>query len=921
MARGRKLRIGALVSLVVILMGIMAAMALHAILPPEKVTEKLLPHVEKAIGRKVELEGAGLSFYPVFGLRLDEVTVANTDRPGFSPEPFVAVDEFLLSVKILPLLQKRLEIAHILLKKPRILLETDSTGAFNYEDLGGEKQAEGGGTEETKGLPPLPIPLTLQKFTIQEGTIHYHDRQTGRTLTIGSVEQQVNVSIDKQLRDIQTTGELALSQINLEAAEIPAPLSDFTLTLNHDIGANLVEGTAEVRKVRASLQNIALEMSGTVSDLTGQPRYDLKLASDTIPLATLLREIPTELVPVADRLEASGTMMFAADIRGVADSSGLPPVKGTAGIADGMVKYADFPKAVNRMEAEIAFTTNSLTVSRFDMHVGENPVTMKARVRNFEKPELEARLEGRIDLGDIGEIVELPEGIGLSGMVASNISAKGLVDPSNPSALELDGTVDIKGVRATAPQLAREVKADGKVTLSNESIDPKVTMNIGSSDLAIRGSLRDYLPLVLPDTSAKTPRPSLAFDVHSSLMDLDEMLAQSAADSASGASGDTTPSPILPAPLPGIDMKGTARVDKLVYQRMQLRNAVVDIASVNDVMTMKTRADAFEGSLRHTLKVDVSRGIEDVRVENRVTARKMSVNNFVSQANDMLPETKPLYRQLRQLDNTLHGSVNLESSMATRGATVDDFTRNLAGTVSARLSDGNLRSGPLIQATVQSLDSFLKAANMKVDDMAFRTMRFEAEVRDESLIVDSVTIDSDAGEWRAEGRVGFDAGLDLAVRNRLTAGVSRSILDVTKNLSGSVKGLAGQLFGSEGAAVADQLVSGAGPAADRQGRITVAMKLGGTLMAPRGSGIHFAEPKGAAAKAGPKKKPAVKARKKAQAAAEDAKQQAREKLEAEKRKREEQARQAAEEAKQKAAEKAEDIKNKAAEKLKGFGIR
>ena len=200
------------------------------------------------------------------------IEIANTSRAGFSVDPFVKLDRFLVEISFMSIFKGYPEISQVILEKPQIRIEVNAAGKYNYDDLavlGGSNKGDTVQKEEKKGgMPMLPVPITLKKFEIRNGMISYVDNKAKQEVVIGDMEQTIKVSIDKELRNIATTGNLVLSRVSLKTKDIAKPLSNLTITFTHDIGANLVNGNADVRQIRLSLQKLFITMKGSVSRLT-----------------------------------------------------------------------------------------------------------------------------------------------------------------------------------------------------------------------------------------------------------------------------------------------------------------------------------------------------------------------------------------------------------------------------------------------------------------------------------------------------------------------------------------------------------------------------------------------------------------------------------------------------------------------------
>lgn len=120
----------------------------------------------KALGRDVVLKGdASLSILPVISARVDGVEVANPE--GFTDALMVDAGSLRASVKLLPLLSSRVEIAQITLEDATISLERLADGKANWE-FGPSEPAESEGAFETG----------IDRAALSNTAVYYRDRTT-----------------------------------------------------------------------------------------------------------------------------------------------------------------------------------------------------------------------------------------------------------------------------------------------------------------------------------------------------------------------------------------------------------------------------------------------------------------------------------------------------------------------------------------------------------------------------------------------------------------------------------------------------------------------------------------------------------------------------------------------------------------------
>jgi len=90
--------------------------------------------LEKQLGRPVTLGDMHLSVFPP-RFRVENPAIA--DDPHFRADaPFIKAQELGISVKLLPLLHKQIELSSLNLERPSVNLIKNSTGVWNFASLG-----------------------------------------------------------------------------------------------------------------------------------------------------------------------------------------------------------------------------------------------------------------------------------------------------------------------------------------------------------------------------------------------------------------------------------------------------------------------------------------------------------------------------------------------------------------------------------------------------------------------------------------------------------------------------------------------------------------------------------------------------------------------------------------------------------------
>jgi len=915
----RKIVFFAVIAFFVLIAG--AAAALYIMFPSEKIKAMVIPQVEKILDRKLSVDKAGITIFPMLGVSLDGVEIANTSRKSFSSDPFVKIERFKIEISVMSIIKRVPEITKVVISKPEILLEIDSSGAFNYDDMALMAKDTVTVKEEKKsrGVLALPVPVTLKLFKIENGSIIYRSRLAKQEIIIGSINESIGFSIDKQLKDIKTSGDLVLSSISLKTKEITKPLSNLSVTLSHDVNADLVNGNANVNKLRLSFQKVFLNLTGTVANLNGDPELDLKLNSDPIQIADILKEIPVELVPDIAKLYASGIAELGLIIKGTLTSGAPFPINGNCRLKDVTIKYTALPKAINSLNADCDFTDSSVSINSLKMNLGENPIALRASFVNFKNPFIDLAILAKLNLGDFKDLIELPKGAALSGNLAFDINAKGAVDASDPSKLDVNGKLDLGDLSVLWPPLVKPAVITGKLTLSSKAIGENLSVKIGHSSLTLNSAVTNYLSIVFADSSKTLPRPNIYFTLNSPLLDIDEFMPPStesapSKESSSAKKESTQQSAEVPliAPLPGIDMKGTVSSKKIVYQKIEMDNLVMKVNVIKDIADIDINTGFARGTIKENIHADL-RNTSDIKFTNKLNIDNVQISDLMGHFGGLIKPTNALTRELGNIQNSLIGKVSMQSVITGNGGTQQAITKTVAGDITARISDGKITNSAVLNNIASRIEKFVK-----IGDLDFRDMKAIMHIENEMVQFNDFKISSSLGDWDILGSTGFEGSLKVLLNDKLTKDVSSKLLSVQSSGKDMAKNL---LKGTKFAGVASSLVDNVGIPSDNEGRVTIKINLGGTLTKPEASFAGFGEGTSKSSSAG-----AATAKQKVteqvKQAITEKKEELKENIDEQKAKLEAEAKQNLEQEKAaleaQAKQKEEQLKNEAKKKLKGL---
>ncbi|NVZ15787.1 MULTISPECIES: AsmA family protein [unclassified Pseudomonas] len=308
----------------------------------------------------------GWSLFPWLGLELHEASVATLTNPS---QPFADLQMLGLSVRVLPLLRREVQMSDVRVEGLNLRLNKDVHGHGNWEDIG--KNVPDPATVATTPAvaeaatppkpekPPQPIRLDIDSLTINNARVEYNDEQTGKQfsaesiqLSAGAVHEGASIPVkltaffgtNQPLMRVKTevNGNLriqrALKRYQFEDMKVTGeatgePLQGKTVTFSTQ-GQLLVDQSANIAEwtgMKLSLNQLRALGELKVNDLDKTPQLSGALSIAQFDLAKFLDSVGNPLPPMAagslskvelvSRLKGTPTSLALEDLNLKLDAS------------------------------------------------------------------------------------------------------------------------------------------------------------------------------------------------------------------------------------------------------------------------------------------------------------------------------------------------------------------------------------------------------------------------------------------------------------------------------------------------------------------------------------------------------------------------------------------------------------------------
>jgi AsmA protein len=725
---------------------------------PNDYKPQIIQAVRDSKQRDLRLDGdIKLSFYPNIGANLSKVSLSEYK----STKEFAAIESARVSLAVLPLLRKQVEVNEVAVSGLNATLVRHKDGTTNIDDLLGKDEKK---QEETKKDSGPQVKLDIARVSIANTNLTYRDEETGaqyliRNLNLNTgriaigapakIDMSTDVQANQPKLDISTQLKATLSfdvekqKYQLEGLDLH--VSGAVLDISKLQANASGDASADLATQEFSAQKLILNATGVKAG----DNFDIALNAPVIGLAK-------------DRLSGNKLALNAklnGSIGDIAANLSVPSLEGSLKSFKASALSLDLKMKLPQPKADITAQIKTT-------------LTLDAEKQSFQVKGLDLQASGSaLDMSDLK--------VKAGGDASANLTTKEF--GAQKLFLQASGTKAKDSFEAVldAPQLglAKNIFSGDKLTL-NAKMDGAFGNVVASVSLpGVEGNEQSFkISALALDLDVK--QPEQAFKVKLSSPVSGSIKAQQVNLSnlviAVKATGDKLPNKSVSS-----EMKGSVQVDAikesvqanlaggLLQSKVKARVGVKDFTkpAINfDVDVDQFDADLYlpkataakepkttepeqpldltalrtlnlDGSLRigsfKVANVKTSQIRLDVKASNgRLNVDPLSVNlyqgsanlsasvnaapatpNFAVNGNLTGVEIAPLLKDAADLD-IVEGKGNVTLNLATQGNLVSAMKKALNGSMAVNLADGAIK-GINLPKLVQGVQSLGKSSSME----------------------------------------------------------------------------------------------------------------------------------------------------------------------------------------------------------------
>jgi hypothetical protein len=535
--------------------------------------------------------------------------------------------------------------------------------------------------------------MKLKEYFIKNGKINYDDRTMPMIMKFEGLNHEGTGDFTQDLFKLVTTTHADKATFWFDGITY---LNEVKTDLQADIDMDMKNSKYTLAGNSIKLNALELGAQGWVAMPGEDIDMDISFNALKNDFKQFLSMVPLEFAKDVEGVDATGNLAFNGFVRGTYNDNSMPAVGMELAIDNARFKYPDLPKSVDNInvKAKVYADMNdedktTVDVDKFHLEMAANPVDMTLHLRTPESdPYIDFACKALVNLDNVKEFILLEKGDDVHGIINADVAMKGnysVVESGNYESFDAKGMIDIQNVLFKSDSLPYDVQVNKAVfNFTPQFIDLQgFDARIGKSDLQASGKIERYLAYALHDSLLVG-----AFNVSSSLMDLNEFMTEEEASTTTEAAptaADT--SAISPIELPGnIDFALNANFAKMIYDVHEITNVQGGIVLRDKIASLNNlRMNVIDGTVAMTGKYN-AQNLDSPKMDFLFDIQNMDINKAATQfvtIQKLAPVAKAcngkfstqlnMQSTLSQDMMPINATVNGGGKLATKSVVVKDF--------------------------------------------------------------------------------------------------------------------------------------------------------------------------------------------------------------------------------------------------------
>lgn len=706
----------------------------------KEVKQLLIVQLNKNLKSEIQVKDFDFSLlhhFPYASFEMNEVVMKEATKRK-EKDTLLAARNVSLLFNVAGLLKNDISIRKIVLADGFARVRVDKDGQNNYEFWSG-----GDSTGASSGLD-------LSKVVLNNIGIIYENIPSAQSYDMTVHKAEASGRFMEESFSVRAKGKFLIRRF---VAGTTNWVNGKEVVLESGLKVDTRNGFYQLENSSVQIAGVRFETGGdfTVGE---EVRLNLKVSAEEAGFQSFLSLLPPAYMDYFSSFKSSGRFVFNSTIKGTSSDVSDPVVNVDFAVRDGKLTPKDGPVSLEQLNFAGSFTSgegarkSKLSIPSLTARLGGHPLKASLTLDDLPQPYLTLHASGNVDLTELKPFIAKDTLEALSGQLKLDVSFAGKVkDLEQVTAANLykvssSGNVELRNVAFTLRNNPiRFGNINGNFSLHDNQVQVQsISGNVSSSQFTLSGSFDNFITfLLIPDQPA-----TITASLTSSMIDLDELLLNNAATTASDTAYKLRVNPRLVSDL-------NVRVKELKFRRFNAQSITGTIHLEDQVLTGRNlRFEAMQGDVAMDAVINAS------RKDSVLTTCYARLNSI---------DIKRLFYEFENFDQTVmtdqHVRGTLTSVVRFRSSWTTDLTINPAkveATCDVTIENGELNNfGPILE-----LSKYLKLSDLR--NIRFSTLKNVISISNCKIHIPAMEIKSSAMNLTCSGVHDFDNQVDYKLQ-------------------------------------------------------------------------------------------------------------------------------------------------------------
>lgn len=569
----------------------------------DQILQRFIAEANRYISTPVQAKKISLSLleqFPHISVTFDQVYI-----PGSLEEynaPLAEAAQLYFSFNLWQLLQGHYVIDRVLLNKAHIYLHETATG-INYDIF------RSPGADLSLSTDTVAFRFDLDHITLSDVHVTYTDEIGRQHHKVWANQMEAVLKVTGEVYDIKANGELLCEGLGIEEDTY---FKGKLLALEALLHYNHAKRHLAIAPSTVKINQGNFVVEGAI-DQADKMHIDLAVNGKHTDFQTLLSFLPQSMAQQMAAYRSEGNVYFNGKVSGFFSAEESPVVEVNFGCRQASFYHPDYQKRLNNVSLTGSFTngarrnltTSELILQDIEATLDGKRVHGDFSIRNFRKYFLTCRADAELDINSLLTFYPVPKLESASGLISAHFSMAGsLEDLQNPHAyrqkrVKSSGDLTLKDVSFQLKDADLPFHSwNGNFMFRNNDISlNNISGYLGNSHFFLNGLFRNALAYMLTDHQFI----SIEADLHSKLIDVDELLSGNLSTNASPQKNATVSAAsdwnttIEKQPYqfridPRLILNFTCDIEKLKFRRLKGESVKGSLSIREQIATIKNMA-------------------------------------------------------------------------------------------------------------------------------------------------------------------------------------------------------------------------------------------------------------------------------------------------------------------------------------------